>query len=114
MNINISKGALASILLTIILGMMTGVATVAFYGGRLVSDVDNLERAMDEQKDDANERWAEQREFNRLVLTRLNDIADSIAALTGKVDRIEGYIEGQKDAEAEANDNPDVGMSTGN
>ena len=100
MNINISKGALASILLTIILGMMTGVATVAFYGGRLVSDVDNLEKTMDgrwaEHRADTNERWAEQREFNRLVLTRLNDIADSIAALTGKVDRIEGYIEGQK------------------
>ena len=127
MNINISKGALASILLTMVLGLITGVATVGYYGGRIISDVDNLKEDMNEQKD-----------FNTLVLAKFDEVTNAITALTvevvglrtdvaglqedmddlkedvddlkGRVNHIEGYVEGQRNTEANAN--PDVGLNS--
>ena len=99
-----------------IVAVLSVLVTVILYGGRIVTGVEQLEERMQ-----GVEERLQGVEVSVAVLTsEVAGLREDVAGLKEDVDdlkhrvsHIEGYIAAQRDAEA--NDNPDVGLNhTGN
>ena len=106
-----------------IVAVLSVLVTVILYGGRIVTGVEQLEERMQgvEERMQGVEERLQGVEVSVAVLTsEVAGLREDVAGLKEDVDdlkhrvsHIEGYIAAQRDAEA--NDNPDVGLNhTGN